>query len=269
MNNHATSDKLIICLLLSICGQLSGCLSTAPDLRSLMPETTLDATTIMQRAHAAAGGSTWQRPSSLSMQGYAVFYRDGQATRHEMHNMWRVYDWDKRAAHQADGKVRIESIRNGQAVINVSFDGTSTYTAKGKQPASTADQQWASSFGFGVIRHALDEGYLLTRLPDDLVDGHESFVVKVTDPTGSDTVFAVRHHDAAIVRVGFDTPRGWHERIYSNFFSNNGTAWRQPGRVRLYYNGVKSNEVIWTTFRINEALPECLFRLPESKDCRR
>jgi len=118
-----------------------------------------------------------------------------------------------------------------------------------------------------VIRHALDEGYKLTRSADDLVDGQAAYVLQITDPAGGETIFAIRQSDNAIVRVGFDTERGWHERIYSNFFSNPGEAWQQPGRVRLYYNGVKANEVIWTSYKINQNLPDCLFVLPQANDC--
>jgi len=231
-------------------------------------EPTLSATDIMKRAHAAAGGSAWTRPQSLSMDGYAVFYTDGQAVKNEHHRMWRGYDRGKTDAHAVDGKVRIESIRSGKPLINLSFDGAQSYTPGGALPQSESDARWSSNFGFGVIRHALDAGYSLRRLPDDLVDGQPAFVVNVIDPAGGATLFAIRHSDAAIVKVGFKTPRGWHERIYSDFYTNPGIDWVQPGRVRLYYDGVKANEVIWTSFTINDALPDCLFRLPEAPDCR-
>ena len=142
------------------------------------------------------------------MTGYAVFYRDGKAVRHEQHSMWRVYARDKQEAHVADGKVRIESMRDGNAIIDLSFDGTTTYTTAGPQPQSAADQQWSSSFGFGVIRHALDAGYTLARLPDDLIDGRPAYVINVLDPTGGATRFGIAHDDLSILRVGIDTPRG-------------------------------------------------------------
>lgn len=230
--------------------------------------TTLSAADIMQKAQAAAGGETWVNPKSLAMSGYAVFYKNGVPVKHEVHNMWRVYDRVKSDAHRADGKVRIESLRDGKPVINISFDGTTTYTANGPQPASAADTQWASAFGFGVGRHAFDPGYSLERLADDLVDGHPVYTVKITTPAGSSTHFWLAQNNYAILKIGFDTPRGWHERIYSNFFKNAETDWQQPGRVRLYYDGVKSNEVIWLSFEINKDHPDCLFTLPETEDCR-
>ena len=142
-----------------------GCASASriPDSDSLetlfIYQSELSAPIIMSRTHEAAGGEMWRRPQTLFMDGYAVFYRDGRAIKHERHRMWRVYDANKSDAHKVDGKVRILSERNGNPVINLSFDGETTYTLQGPQPKSEGDKRWSSNFGFGVIRHALDEGY--------------------------------------------------------------------------------------------------------------
>lgn len=221
----------------------------------------------MRAAHAAAGGESWSRPKTLSMDGYGVFYRGGVATRHERHTMYRVYDAGKSDAHRADGKVRITSVRDGVPVIDLAFDGETTSTAKGPQPKSEADKRWASNFGFGVIRHALDDGYALSRLPDDLVDGKPAYLIQIEDPVGGETQFAIAHADHAILKVGFDTDRGWHERFYSDFYSNSGVSWVQPRRVRLYYDGVKANEVIWERHLVDAPLADCLFSLPQRDDC--
>ncbi|MGJ8563026.1 MAG: hypothetical protein ACSHXY_05685 [Alphaproteobacteria bacterium] len=249
---------------------IAACNGQSPDpLETLYPvQSELSAADIMAQAHEAAGGEAWSRPISLAMDGYAVFYKNGSAAKHETHRMWRVYEAGKTDAHKVDGKVRIESLRDGIAVIDLSFDGSTTYTPQGAQPQSESDNQWSSSFGFGVIRHALDDGYSLKRLPDDLVDGRPVFMVNVMDPSGGETRFGIAQDDRAILKVGFDTPRGWHERIYSNFYSNIAESWSQPGRVRLYYNGVKANEVIWTSYEINKPLKACLFVLPEALNCR-
>ena len=70
-----------------------------------------------------------------------------------------------------------------------------------------------------------------------------------------------------MLSVAFDTERGWHERIYSGFYSNPGASWVQPRRVRLFYNGVKANEVIWTRHLVDAPLPDYLFVLPERDVC--
>jgi len=222
---------------------------------------------IIARAHKKAGGLIWARPVSLAKEGYAVYYKNGQSHRHESHKMWRVFNSGTSNAPVANGKVRIYSIRNGERVINISYDGGATYTDKGRQPKTEADRGWSSNFGFGVIRHALDTGYALERLPDDLIDGKPAFVVKVLDPAGGETTFGIGHNDYNILKVGFETARGWHERVYSDFYSNSDDEWLQPGRERLYYNGEKSNELIWERYAINQDLPDCLFILPQSEIC--
>ena len=221
----------------------------------------LSATDIMEAAHHHAGGKFWSRPQTLSLTGHGYFYKDGKTHFHENHKMYRVFENEKTDAHQANGKVRIESYRSGSPIIMVTFDGQNTYDLSGKRPQSAADKQWASSFGFGVIRHALDEGYRLERLPNDKVDGSDAFMVKVIDPNEGETIFGIAQSDYKIVKVAFQTPRGWHERIYSEFFTKEGLDWQQSGHVRLFYNGIKSNEIIWTDFDVNANLPDSLFRL--------
>ena len=155
--------------------------------------------------------------------------------------------------------MRIDSLRAGRAVFQIAFDGRTTYDANGPVADAPDSDRWRSNFGFGVIRHALDEGYRVERLADDLVDGRPAHTVRVLAPQGRSTLFAIATDDFAILKVGFDTPRGWHERIYSNFFSKEGVGWVQPGRVRLFYDGVKANEIIWTDFALNEPIAEEVF----------
>ena len=225
----------------------------------------MEARDIIARAHEAAGGETWVNPQTLYMEGHGVFFPDGghQAVIYEPYRMWRVYPEGKDDAHIADGRVRIDAFREGETVFQLAFDGTHTYNQNGLVPGGSASPEWSNSFGFGAIRYALDPDYSLHRLPDDYVDGREVHVIRVTDVAGGDTVFSIAQDDFAILRVGFQTPRGWHERIYSDFFSNEGDAWVQPGRVRLFYNGVKANETIWTAYRINAPMDDQLFVLGE------
>ncbi len=220
---------------------------------------------IVTRAHKAAGGLTWARPKSVAKAGYAVYYKDGKSLRHESHKTWRVYA--EKLDQNNESKVRIYSVKDGEAVINISFDGSVTYTDQGPQPQTAADTGWSSNFGFGVIRRALGAGYRLERLPDDLIDGRAAYTVKVYDPAGGQTTFGIAQKDHKILKVGFETARGWHERIYSDFYSNKGEDWVQPGRERLYYNGEKANEVIWERYVINQDVPDCIFVLPQTVDC--
>jgi hypothetical protein len=231
-----------------------------PFIGARMDQPTLSARTIVERATAAAGGESWRRPTTLYLEGYGTFYApDGTPLINESHRMWRVYPAFKPDAHNADGKVRIESRRGGQVVTYAAFDGTRSYGLDGPLPPSAADTQWAENFGFGVIRFALDDGYTLSRQPDDLVDGQPVYRIDVTGANGSKTTFGIAYASYQVLSVGFTTPRGWHERIYSNFYSKPGINWVQPGRIRLYYNGVKQNEIVWRDFRLNEPMADTLF----------
>lgn len=233
-----------------------------PLLSSLPSNINLSARDIVERATQAAGGEAWRRPTSLYLRGYGVFYEGGVARINERHEMWRVYPEFKPNAHNADGKVRIDSYRDGKRITQLAFDGARTWNQNGVQPPSAADRQWSENFGFGVIRYALDEGYRLERLMDDLVDGVPCHLIKVIDPANAETLFCISALDFSILKVGFQTPRGWHERVYSNFYSKPGVNWVQPGRVRLYYNGVKQNEIIWTDFAVNAPMPDAIFTYP-------
>ncbi len=216
---------------------------------------------IMRQAHEKAGCEFWRRPQSLSLIGHGIFYQDQDTFIHESHKMYRVYDTEKSNAHSANGKVRIESYRNGRAIIMLSFDGEHTYDLSGKQDKSDADKRWASNFGYGAIRHALDPGYSLTLIGEDVVQQQKTYTIEVTDPNQGKTNFDITQDGYEIVKVAFDTPRGWHHRIYSNFFSKVKYSWHQAGLVELYYNDKKTNEIIWTDFDVNEDLPDELFIL--------
>lgn len=222
----------------------------------------LSAEDIVRHAHEAAGGEVWTRPHSLYLLGSSTFFEGGSQTHFDRHEMWRIYPASKTKAHQADGKVRIRSSRDGVISLDLAFDGQLTFVNGQVSNEPSDSRRWASNFGFGVIRHALDAGYALTRLSDDQVDGKPSFTIRVTDPAGAETIFGIAKVSYEILMVGFDTPRGWHQRIYSDFFSKQGSRWKQPGLVRLYYDGVKQNEVHWTDFEVNEPIDPEVFQFP-------
>ncbi|MEP3208161.1 MAG: hypothetical protein ABJN95_03175 [Maribacter sp.] len=221
----------------------------------------LTATQIMQKAHEKAGGAFWQKPKSLTLTGYGIFYPNGAPVKHETHNMWREFAMTKNEAHKANGKVRIESFRDSIPVFIVTYDGENTYDLSGKQEKSDADNRWASNFGYGAIRHALDDGYTLELVADDTVKTQPAYTLKLIDPNKGETFFGIDKKDFKIVKVAFQTPRGWHHREYSEFFSKKDYSWLQAGHVALFYDGKISNEVFWTDFEVNEDLPHSLFVL--------
>jgi hypothetical protein len=222
------------------------------------PET--DGAAIIAAAHEAAGGATFTRPGTLFLEGYNIIRgADGSEVLWDHYAMWRVFGGAKEDAHAANGKVRIEAWSGDELALLLAFDGETTSNQDGPMADQSANAMWSANFGYGAIRNALDEGWSQARRPDRLIDDEPAFMVELTDPSGGKTLFGIRQADDAIVYVGFDTPRGWHERVYSHFFAKPGIDWVQPGRVRLYYDGVKANEAIWTDFEIGRPLPDELF----------
>ena len=230
----------------------------------------LTARQIMERSYRAMGGNAWARARTLKLEGRAIFWGDGPEPRAvaPRYVMWRALEADRRSAHAADGKVRIEAdLPGGRPMFRVGFDGETTWNEKGVVPRAEADAFWASNFGYGVVRHALKEGFRLERLPDDEVEGHPVFTIRVTDPAGTTTLFGIDQQAFMVRRVGFVTPRGYHERTYGDFFALARPAgWLQPGRVTLFYNGVKANMIIWEKAAVDEPIPDSLFAPPATPD---
>ncbi len=227
-------------------------------------EPALSATAIIQRAHDAAGGATFVRPGSLFLEGYNIIRgADGEESLWDRYAMWRVFADDKTGAPSADGRVRIEAWQEGRLALLIAYDGEVTSDLNGPVEDQSANALWSNNSGLGAIRNALDAGWQQVRRPDDMIDGQLAYFIELTDPSGGQTLFGIRQRDFAILYVGFQTPRGWHERRYSRFFSKPGTDWVQAGRVRLFYNGVKKNEAIWTDFRIGEPMDPGFFSITD------
>lgn len=247
--------KLLAYIIL-LSSTLYGCNNNKP-----LQSPNLTAREAMENAHKRAGGDFWKNPKSLTLSGHANFFQGDDTLHNEVHKMWRVYASKKDDAHVATGKVRIESIRDGEPTILLTYDGNNTYDLTGKKEKSEADHMWSSAFGYGAIRHTLDEGYTISMHGEGMVNHQNTCVIKVVDPNGGETFFDITLGDFKIVKVAFDTPRGWHHRIYSNFFTKDEYSWLQSGLVELYYDSVKTNEVIWEDFEVNEDLPDDLFVL--------
>lgn len=267
--------QLVLVALLAAAACASGPQDGRPppvSLRSQMPTAVqanpdFSAREILEAAHEAAGGADWRDVKSLYLEGYNIIRRkDGGEVLWDRYAMWREFSDNKANAHAAEGKVRIEAWTGDALAMLIAFDGETTYDQNGPMPEEVAAKAWASNFGFGAIRNGLDEGWEQARLPDDLIDGEPAYMLELTDPAGGKTRFGIRQSDFATVYAGFDTPRGWHERRYSHFFTVPGTGWVQPGRVRLSYDGVKANEAIWTGVRIDQSVEPSVFTVSEKPD---
>jgi hypothetical protein len=250
MGDDLTVRKLIVALALSFAAPLAA----------------EDARTVLEEAVAVAGGETWLTPRTLVLEGTAEFYAPNSAepvSRADDYRMWRAMDPNRKAAHGADGKVRILARSADKTLFEVGYDGETTWNDNGIVPKAEADAYWASNFGFGIIRQALKAGFKLESAPRRSVDGHELDMIRVIDPAGQATIFGIDRDSRFIRYMGFSTPRGWHERVYDDFVTLESPRWVQAREVTLFYNGVRANTVFWKTARVNEALDEAVFAVPK------
>lgn len=224
----------------------------------------LTAESIVKGAHEAAGGEAWRQADSLILRGTASFYRAGSYTARadaDSYTMWRQFPGKSTQAHAANGRVRFDAKAGDRTIFQISFDGETSYDQNGRIDDAAATERWKSNFGFGIIRFALDEGFSVKRMADDHVQGHHCYFVEVTDPTGKKTLFGVDQESFAIRLVGFDTPEGFHHRVYDNFYRNDGVPFTQPGHVRLYYDGVKTADIQWLDYELNPSIDATHFSL--------
>lgn len=219
---------------------------------------------IIELATEAAGGEDWKRPRTLQLSGSMTIYPEGRldgAVQVDDYRMWRKFPAANDKAHQANGKVRFDAKAGGSTVFQISYDGKSTYNQNGLVEAESAGEQWAANFGFGIIRFADD--LQVVRMADDLVEGHSCYFIQVIDEEGKGTLFGIDKESYAIRYVGFDTPKGWHHRTYSDFAFHNNPRFRQARRVKLFYDGRKTNDILWPGFIVNEPLDDALFVLSQ------
>ena len=223
-----------------------------------------DGRTLLEAAVEAAGGDAWLNPGTLVLEGDAVFYGEGNTPRAiaDDYRMWRVMDPDRTTSHGADGKVRITARSGTRTIFEVGYDGETTWTDKGVMPRDQADAYWASNFGFGIIRRALEPGFSVTQMPDRNIEGHPVNLVRITDPSGGQTLFGFDKESHYIRYMGFDTPKGFHERIYDGFYHPANSKWVQARDVTLYYDGVKANTVHWTSVSVGTPIDPKIFAYP-------
>ncbi len=218
----------------------------------------LSARDIMAKATAAAGGDAWRYARTNLMTGDAMLYRDGNGVQADRYEMRRVYPRELPEVHTNTGLFRLDAYRQDRLLFTISYDGQRMYDQNGPMPAEQAQQLAASSFGFSAVRFALDDSFTLTRLPDDQVEGHASYFVRINDPSGGHTLVGVDQTDHMLRYVGWQTPRGWHHRLYSDHYTLE-SGFVQPGRVRLYYDGVKTTDINWTSATLDVDFAAGLF----------
>lgn len=248
----------------ALCGPLPAWTAETPTGAAAATDA-LTAEQIVERVHAAAGGAAWLAAGTNVMSGHATLCGEGDPTRcvaADRYVMYRVYPTDlARGAHAGSGKFRLDAAQGERLLFQIAYDGQRSYDQNGPLPPELASGEEASAFGFSAIRFALQPGFSVQRLTDDQVEGRPCHVVRVTDPGGTRTLFAVDQQDFTVRKAAWRTPRGWHERVYSDFYRLEGSGFLQPGRVRHYYDGVKSVDIRWTRAEIGGAIPDSTFVL--------
>ncbi len=222
--------------------------------------------TIIERAYVAAGGDLYRYPGSYHLSGVYLDYKAGPVpVEYKPYDLYRIQPKDHPRGRVADGKIRISAYKDGKPTMQIAFDGEKTYGIDGPTGEGADAPFWRTTMGFGMIRFALSPGYTTKRLADDMVDGKPAYNVRVTDPVGESAVFSVRVADARLVRVQFATPRGLHDRIFSEFFTKPGSPWVQPGRIRSFINGEKEAEFTYSGFTIGKPLSDDLFVIAQGQ----
>ena len=225
----------------------------------------LSARDIVARAHQAAGGQAWLRAGTNVMRGHAELCRDGRpdaCVKADRYEMYRVYPVELRQAHAGSGKSRLDARSGDRVLFQMAFDGRRSYDQNGPVDGPRAESDEGTGFGFSAIRFALEDGFRVERLLDGDVGGRPTHTVRVTDPAGQKTLFGIDRESFHILSAAWQSPRGWHERRYSEFYRVGTEGFLQPGRVRHYYEGVKSVDIHWTSAEIGNAIPDATFVLP-------
>ncbi|MBC6403796.1 MAG: hypothetical protein GDA39_00140 [Hyphomonadaceae bacterium] len=248
---------------------LGGCFGPyhVPLLEPMFPPST--PRQVVEQALAAHGGALFLDPRTLQLEGSAVFFdaATGEVrSRADDYRMWREFERGRTVAHGADGKVRIIARQGEQLLFEVGYDGKTTWTQNGIMPKVQADAYWANNFGFGIIRSALDAGFLLSFVPPRMIDCHAVSLVRISDPGGQETIFGFDVESGFIRYMAFDSERGFHERIYDDFVRLPDSGWVQARSVSLLYDGVISNTVSWETIKIGQPIEPTIFTPPQEQE---
>jgi hypothetical protein len=215
---------------------------------------------IVKKAIEASGGETWRRPQTLQLSGTATLYWQGREHKMTTYKMWRVFPADNDNARNANGKVRFDALAGDDIFFRIAFDGKNT--VQNFSPEAKANEEmlrWSNNFGFSIFRFVENEGFKLTRLPDDAVDGNPCYFIKITDPKNSQTIFAIDKKTHWIRLAAFDTPLGFHQRIYSDFKYHKNPSFIQPCRLRIFNDGVKTADIFWKDFKVNAPIADEIF----------
>jgi hypothetical protein len=220
----------------------------------------LTALEIARKTIAASGGETWRRPKTLRLSGTATLFWSGKAFRMTSYKMWRVFPDENDAARNASGKVRFDAFEGDKLFFQIAFDGKNTFQNLSDEAKRQEELlRWGNNFGFSIFRFVESEGFWLARLPDDKIDNHPCYFIKIIDPKKTETIFGVDKKSFFIRYAAFKTPIGFHQRIYDQFKWHKNPRFIQPQSLRVFTEGVKIADVFWSDFAVNEPIPDEIF----------
>ncbi len=224
---------------------------------------------ILKKTVAACGGDAWQQPQTLQLSGRAVWTPFGKTDSvyrlyFDTYKMYRIFPAANNAARVANGKVRFDAKYGDSLYMQLIFDGKNSRNyLSGKAKPWQKYFSWSNNFGFGIIRFAENDSFIVERLTDDQTEGHSCFVVQITDPKKFVTTFSIDQKTFYIRSVAFTTDVGYHHRIYSNFEKLNavkGQFFIQPRRLRIYFDGAKWMDIDWLDNKVNTAISDDIFQ---------
>ncbi len=220
----------------------------------------LTALEIAKKTIVSSGGETWRSPKSLELSGTATLYWGDKAHKMSTYKMWRVFPQANDNARNANGKVRFDAFEGDKLFFKISFDGANTSQFLSEE-AKTHEEllRWGNNFGFSIFRYVENDGFNIVRLPDDKVDGHPCYLIKITDPKKSETLFGIDKKSFHIRYAAFKTPIGFHQRIYDDFKWNKNPRFLQPRSLRIFNDGVKIADVFWSEFKVNQPIADDVF----------
>jgi catechol 2,3-dioxygenase-like lactoylglutathione lyase family enzyme len=217
---------------------------------------------IIKKTIEASGGNVWKNPKTLQLEGKAIVYFSGQPKKLTLYKMWRIFPAENNEAHSANGKIRFDAFEGDDLFFQIAFDGQKTYQKLSDQAKPYSEfLRWSNNFGFSIFRYTKDNGFKIELLPEDSIDAHECYFLKITDPSKHETIFGIDKNLFFIRYVAFRTPIGFHQRIYDDFSRDPKTGFIQPLRLRIFNEGIKIADIFWEKFKINEPIADQIFSL--------
>ncbi|MEM9686004.1 MAG: hypothetical protein AAF934_03680 [Bacteroidota bacterium] len=224
---------------------------------------TLTVKHIIQKTIAAHGGAVWKHPETLQLNGSAVMYpENGTEIILDTYAMWRVFPKTNTHARKANGKVALLAMSGAEVFFDLRFDGSASRFLLSDQAKKFQDHfKWTNNFGFGIIRFALDRNLECTLTDSYHFGTVPCHYIVIKDASGQETIFGIRKEDFRILYMGFDTPLGFHLRVYGHFKSYPETAFLMPLSLCIYYDNVRWFDVRWHDFVLNRSIAPKVFEI--------